>query len=119
MFQNYVILDSNKTASIPKPADFMFQNYVILDSNKTNTKQYIFSYLFQNYVILDSNKTEKLGSTIVALFQNYVILDSNKTRYNLIRRTYCFRIMLFQIVTKHILLLSFHVRVLELCYFRQ
>ena len=36
MFQNYVILDSNKTKNIPSPNRIKFQNYVILDSNKTN-----------------------------------------------------------------------------------
>ena len=34
-----------------------FQNYVILDSNKTEIKTAIEHIMFQNYVILDSNKT--------------------------------------------------------------
>ena len=34
-----------------------FQNYVILDSNKTENKVDIENVEFQNYVILDSNKT--------------------------------------------------------------
>ena len=34
-FQNYVILDSNKTAKVKNRDKLMFQNYVILDSNKT------------------------------------------------------------------------------------
>ena len=35
----------------------LFQNYVILDSNKTKTITYTSGTVFQNYVILDSNKT--------------------------------------------------------------
>ena len=34
-----------------------FQNYVILDSNKTKGALFVARKKFQNYVILDSNKT--------------------------------------------------------------
>ena len=36
----------------------MFQNCVILDSNKTGASIVLSTPLFQNCVILDSNKTE-------------------------------------------------------------
>ena len=38
-------------------AIILFQNYVILDSNKTENESGIAAVEFQNYVILDSNKT--------------------------------------------------------------
>ena len=76
------------------------------------------------------------------MFQNYVILDSNKTNNKVAVVTGGFRIMLFQIVTKHVpeilpdtdmfqnyvildsnktymLTVAGWVTVLELCYFRQ
>ena len=59
-FQNYVILDSNKTSVMYEKKLPLFQNYVILDSNKTKYTFYVRMHLFQNYVILDSNKTYML-----------------------------------------------------------
>ena len=40
MFQNCVILDSNKTINVELTIEEVFQNCVILDSNKT-LKQYL------------------------------------------------------------------------------
>ena len=41
-------------------AIILFQNYVILDSNKTENESGIAAVEFQNYVILDSNKTSAI-----------------------------------------------------------
>ena len=79
MFQNCVILDSNKTFRKEREDTLMFQNCVILDSNKTYWKNEGIATKFQNCVILDSNKTGHCISLKFVLFQNCVILDSNKT----------------------------------------
>ena len=79
MFQNCVILDSNKTISSYFYNIVMFQNCVILDSNKTKPDKGVPYVLFQNCVILDSNKTENWEKIDENAFQNCVILDSNKT----------------------------------------
>ena len=56
----------------------MFQNCVILDSNKTGYTVSFDSATFQNCVILDSNKTATLVIAPATMFQNCAILDSNK-----------------------------------------
>ena len=48
-----------------KTITIWFQNYVILDSNKTIGSSGNYAKMFQNYVILDSNKTiTELGNYI-------------------------------------------------------
>ena len=78
----------------------MFQNYAVLDSNKTKARPRMNTYTFQNYAVLDSNKTTLNGFGGVGMFQNYAVLDSNKTHSDYLIRKLSFRIMLFQIVTK-------------------
>ena len=57
----------------------MFQNCVILDSNKTLENLLRYYKQFQNCVILDSNKTKNTVNRLGWQFQNCAILDSNKT----------------------------------------
>ena len=125
LFQNYVILDSNKTGADIWRCSCLFQNYVILDSNKTLNVSHKYCAKFQNYVILDSNKTYQQCYMKERSFQNYVILDSNKTVFCRDFGFGSFRIMLFQIVIKldiikseiNIVLFTFIVYILSLRIF--
>ena len=65
MFQNYVILDRNKTTEGTQAQGQKFQNYVILDRNKTAVTSYLLCEWFQNYVILDRNKTKFKDTNLI------------------------------------------------------
>ena len=52
-----------------------FQEYVILNGNKTDASRNSIQMVFQEYVILNGNKTESSINKSASIFQEYVILN--------------------------------------------
>ena len=63
----------------PEKLYLRFQEYVILNGNKTSAIRIAAAMMFQEYVILNGNKTLDINSSIQKKFQEYVILNGNKT----------------------------------------
>ena len=59
VFQEYVILNGNKTIRLRHHRGEIFQEYVILNGNKTTQQEHESKEKFQEYVILNGNKTFK------------------------------------------------------------
>ena len=72
-----------------------FQEYVILNGNKTCRPVLYPLATFQEYVILNGNKTLATVRLACVRFQEYVILNGNKTKIAQATTGLCFRSMLF------------------------
>ena len=73
MFQEYVILNGNKTRVSVGYTTIVFQEYVILNGNKTVLNSSCYEVKFYEYVILNGNKTNSPEFETIDRFQECVI----------------------------------------------